>query len=265
MGDSVGGAEELKKVEDMHMDVDVEMVDEEALRRRKWEEGKKKGLFYAESSTGSDWTRVDPAWVLEDYGAATKQKNEEEGVGTEKRKERSLSRSRSSVGSDVDAGHIAQDGRLVHTASDGDGESDSWGALSPFHTRKTREIATRTTSVSTVPLLDNTEWPPDKAANGRERFQPTSSVHERQPSTSSATVTFHDDLDMAGIGARGSIASSGLRVGRARVARAASGSGGSGSWRGSKWSGEVGELMETRGREGEGVVWPTESEPELKL
>lgn len=253
----VRGIEVPEKVEDGGGD-----VDEEALRQKKWEEGKRKGLFYAESSTGSDWTRVDPAWMLDDRGAVPKQKKE----GAEKRMGRSPSRSRSSRGSDADMGHVAQDAPVVPAVDDVDGETDSWGSSSQFYaTRKVRETA-MTTSVSTIPL-DEAEC--STASHVQEHFRSSSSAvgtHDRQPSMSSATVTFRDGLDMAGIGARGSVASSGRRVVKPRVVRPASGSGASTSWRGSKWSGEVGDVIDMREGEGkgEGERW-TAPEPESKL
>ncbi|KAF8518718.1 aspartic peptidase domain-containing protein [Gautieria morchelliformis] len=276
-GEGLGAAEH--KTEGGEGEV-VEMEDEDALRQRKWEEGKKKGLFYAESSTGSDWTRVDPAWVYEDRGTPVRKKKEDGEAGAEKGKDRlsmsSRSRSRSSalsMGSDAEAGHAVQDVRLAHAVGEDDGP---WGTLPPLHPRSTSEMDMGATPGAAVPLLDEgeiTPWSVNQIAHPQEHFQPMYSPsvkHERQPSTSSATVTFQDDLDMAGIGARGSVATSGRRVGRPRGTRptsASGGSGGSGSWRGSKWSGEVGELIEWRGQEeaeGEAHTRPAGPDPRLE-
>ena len=243
-GDGRGAAEDLAR-------------DENALRQQKWEEGRKKGLFYEESSTGSDWTRVD---------ARLKQEEEKEKEA-EKERLPSLSRSRSrssaesGVGSDADAGHVAQDTVLpAHVEGHGhtDSEHDPWSTLSstfPKRSRAMSELEMGATGLYAVPLLD-------KGVEGTP-IPWSAATHERMPSTStnSATVTFLDDRDMAGIGARGSIASSGwsVGVGRGKMTRgeseasvgsgSGSGSGaGSGSWMGSRRIGEVGDVLELRRR-----------------
>ncbi|KAF8588674.1 acid protease [Ramaria rubella] len=216
--------------------------DEDTLRTQKWEEGKKKGLFYAESSTGSDFTRVDQAWVLDERAARQKKEDDNAHAQLRPRSQSPIG----SLGSDADVGHASHNVKQIMSDVDG------WGALpQALHVRTASEMAVDSTGVSAVPLLDegeNSPWASDSSPS-----VPPMSSHRR--SASLASVSFSGDLGMAGVGTRGSVAGSGKRVPRSREARTASGGSISSLGTSRTFSAEVGQVLQQVD-----VPWPTEPE-----
>lgn len=198
--------------------------DEDALRMKRWEEGKRKGIFYAESSTGSDWSGVEQAWVHE-HGRGQRQQKDKGDMCSDSCRSPSIS-------SVLDIGHHHGEANGVAQP-----ESDGWGAEPhAIHVRTASEVGAGGAAV-VMPLLEEGEHSPLSP----EADAPL--AHDRVPSTSLTSVPFANEFEKTRVGVRASAASSSRPSSRPRGARLPSG--GSFSSMGSRtWRAEVGQALE---------------------